>query len=290
MIENGIEVLFQTHLPRCQDFSIWTFSLMTLFIPLAQAIKSLPIITHHYPSLPIIAHHYPSLPIITHHYPLPIITHNYPLPIIEHHYPSLPITTYHYPSLHITTHRYLSLPITTHYLSSPITTHYLSLNITTHHYPSLPIIIHHYTSLPIATYHYPSLPIIIHHYPSLHIMITTHHYPSLHTTTHYYIFLITLIFHFWPSDNRPPVVRLSPPLAKISTAKTMTFRWTSDEMAYYQCAVDSLNNLVSCGSGNNGEWTTPTLDDGNRVFFLTAKDEVGNKAATLKHRWNIGRW
>ena len=59
-------------------------------------------------------------------------------------------------------------------------------------------------------------------------------------------------------------------------------------MAYYKCAVDDTSNFVHCGNGLNGGWTTPTLGNGDHTFYLTAKDEVGNKAPRLTHSWTIG--
>ena len=89
-------------------------------------------------------------------------------------------------------------------------------------------------------------------------------------------------------DNKYPIVYLNEPLPRTSTSQTATFRWTSNEMAYYKCAVNDTSKFVNCGSGTTGDWTTPPLSDGKHTFYLTAKDEVGNNAPRLSHSWNIG--
>jgi hypothetical protein len=95
--------------------------------------------------------------------------------------------------------------------------------------------------------------------------------------------------HFIPFlDNTYPDVSLNEPLPTTSTSETATFRWTSNEMAYYKCAVDNTDAFVDCGSGTTGDWTTPTLTNGAHTFYLTAKDEVGNNAPRLSHSWTIG--
>lgn len=90
-------------------------------------------------------------------------------------------------------------------------------------------------------------------------------------------------------DNKNPIVYLKRPLPTTSTSQTETFRWTSDEMAYYKCAVDDTSSFTDCGSGTTGDWTTPSLSNGKHTFYVIAKDEVGNTAPTLKHTWTIGK-
>ena len=89
-------------------------------------------------------------------------------------------------------------------------------------------------------------------------------------------------------DNKYPIVSLREPLPRRSTSETATFRWRSNEMAYYKCAVDDPKNFVDCGSGLTGDWTTSRLSNGKHTFYLLAKDEVGNTAPQLSHSWSIG--
>ncbi|XP_028410633.1 uncharacterized protein LOC114533322 [Dendronephthya gigantea] len=88
-------------------------------------------------------------------------------------------------------------------------------------------------------------------------------------------------------DNKYPIVYLNRPLPSTTSTPTETFRWTSNEFAEFQCAVDDVTNFQDCGSGTNGDFTTPSLDNGPHTFFLTAKDEVGNVAPRLSHSWDI---
>ena len=83
---------------------------------------------------------------------------------------------------------------------------------------------------------------------------------------------------------------LKQPLPRTSTSQTETFRWASDEMAYYKCAVDDTSTFTNCGSGRTGDWTTPSLSNGEHTFYLIAKDEVGNEAPRLSHSWRIGEY
>lgn len=97
------------------------------------------------------------------------------------------------------------------------------------------------------------------------------------------------IFYVSFSDNKYPSVYLMEPLPRTSSSETATFRWTSNEVAFYKCAVDDPNKFVDCGSGLTSDWTTPPLTNGRHTFYLIAKDEVGNTAPRISHSWAIGK-
>ena len=90
------------------------------------------------------------------------------------------------------------------------------------------------------------------------------------------------------SDTTAPKIELLKPLPSKSKEATSTFSWTADEDARFTCAVDDLKNVVDCGRGKSGRFTTPPLEDGRHVFYLLGEDELGNTARPRTHRWTVG--
>ena len=66
------------------------------------------------------------------------------------------------------------------------------------------------------------------------------------------------------------------------------FSWSSDEDAIYQCAIDDLLTLFNCGSGKNGTWRSPPLNDEEHTFYLLAQDTVGNEASPVTKTFTVG--
>ena len=100
-------------------------------------------------------------------------------------------------------------------------------------------------------------------------------------------YIIRSCFPNFPDTNAPNVTILEP-FPKKTTVPVLTVRWTSDEEAKYYCAVDDVTRPVLCGYGKEGQWTTPTMPDGEHTFFLIPEDKLGNKAPSLSRKWSIG--
>ncbi len=94
--------------------------------------------------------------------------------------------------------------------------------------------------------------------------------------------------HFICTDTRPPIVAIEPVPQRTSNT-SVTIRWTSDETAQFVCAINN-SPATNCGSGIDGEWTTPILNDGDHSFSLTAIDPIGNRAPTMRILWTVGEY
>ena len=78
------------------------------------------------------------------------------------------------------------------------------------------------------------------------------------------------------TNNNPP--RTSNPKYKLT--------WTSDERADFECRLNG--EIVECGSGTSGEYTSNNLPDGRHTFELNAVDNVGNKGRPKVFNWITG--
>lgn len=90
------------------------------------------------------------------------------------------------------------------------------------------------------------------------------------------------------SDTKGPKVTIREPFPA-KTSGQVSIQWTSDENAKFQCAVNDLNNAVSCGYGKEGRWVTPLVPDGEHTFYLIATDRLGNSGPTLSRKWSVGK-
>lgn len=82
---------------------------------------------------------------------------------------------------------------------------------------------------------------------------------------------------------------ISEPFPRKTSNSVLRIRWTSDENARFQCAVDETKNTVSCGYGKEGQWETPLLPDGEHTFYLTPRDQFGNSGPTVSRKWSVGK-
>ena len=74
-----------------------------------------------------------------------------------------------------------------------------------------------------------------------------------------------------PSENNSPRQRIT---------------WSSSEPATVECRLNG--QLVSCGGGTNGQYTTPNLPDGKYTFEINSVDNLGNKGTRKVVKWTTG--
>ena len=73
------------------------------------------------------------------------------------------------------------------------------------------------------------------------------------------------------------------------SAGNVTLKWTSDEDATFQCAIDDIFANQDCGIGVNGEFRLTNLPDGDHTVWIKAVDKLGNAAPWVKHSWLVGK-
>ena len=97
------------------------------------------------------------------------------------------------------------------------------------------------------------------------------------------------LFYF-QTDTTAPNIKLIRPLPVKTDQPTWEFTWTSDEIANFTCAVDSLSTKEDCGFGLNGRYPTKPLSDAVHTFYLFGEDELGNAARVIIHRWRVSKY
>lgn len=68
----------------------------------------------------------------------------------------------------------------------------------------------------------------------------------------------------------------------------MTLSWKADERSKFFCAIGDVGNVIECGQGTTGSWTTPYLRRGPQKFWLIAEDYTGNRAEPVSVDWSVG--
>ena len=51
-----------------------------------------------------------------------------------------------------------------------------------------------------------------------------------------------------------------------------------------------MGNVIECGQGTSGSWTTPYLREGPHKFWLIASDDHGNQAEPVSVEWTVGKY
>ena len=79
------------------------------------------------------------------------------------------------------------------------------------------------------------------------------------------------------------------PVPVLTRKAYLDLSWSSNEEAFYKCAIDYLASLSDCGVGRRKEWSTPRLNDGKHTFYLVAEDSVGNRAPSVSIMFTVGK-
>lgn len=95
-----------------------------------------------------------------------------------------------------------------------------------------------------------------------------------------------IMFFTSPLDKKGPGLSITSSNPVKTNNKQQTFRWTSTEPAIFKCTLNG--RAVDCGQGTNGQFTTPTLPDGQHTFQVNAVDNLGNKGTPQTVRWTTG--
>ena len=79
-------------------------------------------------------------------------------------------------------------------------------------------------------------------------------------------------------------------VSPIVSTPRVTLSWKADERSKFFCAIGDVGNVIECGQGTTGSWTTPYLRRGPQTFWLIAEDYTGNRAEPVSVDWSVGQW
>ena len=84
-----------------------------------------------------------------------------------------------------------------------------------------------------------------------------------------------------------PVLKITSTNPSVTNNPKQRITWSSNEDADFECRLDG--QVVDCGSGTTGTYTTPDLRDGQHTFSVNAVDDVGNKGIPKVVTWTTGK-
>ena len=90
-------------------------------------------------------------------------------------------------------------------------------------------------------------------------------------------------------DSIPPRAVLDPVSPIVGTPR-VTLYWRTNEKSKFLCAIGDVGNVIECGEGTTGSWTTPYLRRGPQRFWLIAEDYTGNRAKPVNVTWSVGEF
>ena len=90
-------------------------------------------------------------------------------------------------------------------------------------------------------------------------------------------------------DSIPPRAVLDPVGPIVGTPRVRLY-WRSNEKSKFLCAIGDVGNVIECGQGTKGSFTTPYLRRGPQKFWLIAEDYTGNRAEPVNVTWTLGKW
>ena len=92
--------------------------------------------------------------------------------------------------------------------------------------------------------------------------------------------------YFIFTDTKPPALSITSDNPSKTNNPRQKITWDSDEQAKFECTLDG--QIVDCGTGTIGQYTTRYLPDGKHNFSVNGVDDLGNKGTPKVVKWTTG--